>query len=66
MSLPQPRSLPPRQQWHFALFNPETSILVQKRHPYTGNLNRETSGDNKNAFPHWGDVLELRDPQAGK
>lgn len=24
--------------------NPETSILTHKRHPYTGNLNRETSG----------------------
>ncbi len=28
-----------------ALINPETSILVQKSHPYTGNSNRETSGD---------------------
>ena len=42
-----------------ALLNPETSILLQKRHPYTGNLNRETSGDSKNAFLHWGDVLGL-------
>ena len=24
--------------------NPETSILIHKRHPYTGSLNRETSG----------------------
>ncbi len=40
-----------------ALFNPETSILIQKRHPYTGNLNSETLGDSKNAFLHWGDVL---------
>ena len=38
-----------------ALFNPETSILIQKRHPYTGNLNRETSGDSKNAFLHFAD-----------
>ena len=39
------------------LFNPKTSILIQKCHPYTGNLNRETSGDSKNAFLHCGDVL---------
>ncbi len=25
---------------------------------YTGNLNRETSGDSENAFLHWGDVLD--------
>ncbi len=40
-----------------ALFNPKTPILIQKRHPYTRNLNRETPGDSKNAFLHWGDVL---------
>ncbi len=40
-----------------ALFNPETRISVQKRHPCTRNLNRETPGDSKNAFLHWGDVL---------
>ncbi len=40
-----------------ALFNPETSIFIQKRHPYTGNLNSETPGDSKNAFLHCGDVL---------
>jgi len=40
-----------------ALFNPETSISIQKRHPYIGNLNSETLGDSKNAFLHWGDVL---------
>jgi len=39
-----------------ALFNPETSISIQKRHPYTGNLNSETSGDSQNAFLHCGDV----------
>ena len=38
-----------------ALFNPKTSFLIQKRHPYTGNS--ETPGDSKNAFLHWGDVL---------
>ncbi len=41
-----------------ALFSPETSILIQKRHPYAGNLNSETSGDSKNTFLHCGDVLE--------
>lgn len=40
-----------------ALFNPNTSILIKKRHSYTGNLNSETPGDSKNAFLHWGDVL---------
>ncbi len=40
------------------IFNPETSILIQKRHPYTGNLHSETSGDSKSAFLHCGDVLE--------
>ena len=33
------------------------SIAIQKRHPYTGNVNSETSGDSKNAFLHCGDVL---------
>ncbi len=41
-----------------ALFNPKTSILIQKRHPYTGKLSSETSGDSKNAFLHCGDVLD--------
>ncbi len=41
-----------------ALFNPQTPILIQKRHPCTGNLNSETLGDSKNAFLHWGDVLD--------
>lgn len=40
-----------------AFFNPETSILILKRRPYTGNLNTETSGDSKKAFQHCGDVL---------
>ena len=42
-----------------ALFNSETSVSIQKRHPYTGNLNSETSGDSKNACLHCGDVLAL-------
>ena len=28
-----------------ALFSPEMSVLIQKRHPHTGNINSETSGD---------------------
>ena len=40
-----------------ALFNPEISVLIQKHHPYTGNLNSETLGDSKNAFLHRGGVL---------
>ncbi len=55
--------LPLRSCLHSAaLFNPETSILIQKRHPYTGNLNRELSGDSKNAFLHCGDVLDSVNP----
>ena len=41
-----------------AFLDPDTSILIQKRHPYTGNLNRETSGDSKNVFLLCGDVLD--------
>jgi len=40
-----------------ALFNPKASVSIQKRYPYTGNLNSESPGDSKNAFLHWGDVL---------
>ncbi len=39
-------------QAYIPLFNPETSILIQKRHPDTGNPNSETPGDSKNAFLH--------------
>ena len=39
-----------------ALFNPESSSCIRKRHPYTGNLNSETSEDSKNAFLYCGDV----------
>ena len=39
--------------------DPETSIFIQECHPYTGNLNSETSGDSKNACLHCGDVLAL-------
>ncbi len=40
-----------------ALFSPKTSILIQKRPLYSGNLNSKAPGDSKNAFLHWGDVL---------
>ncbi len=42
-----------------AVFNPKTSIFIQRRHPYTGDLNSETSGDSKNTFLHCGDVSEF-------
>ncbi len=41
-----------------ALSDPEMSIVIQKRHLYTGNVNSETPGDSRNAFLHWGDVLD--------
>ncbi len=28
------------------------SMSIQRRHPHTGNLNSETSGDSENAFLH--------------
>ncbi len=53
--------LPPclTQKRHATLFNPKTSDLTQKRHPYTGNLNPETSENSKNAFLHCGGVLGI-------
>ncbi len=45
------------QQRGSALFNPQTFTLIQKHHPYTGDLNSETLEDSQNAFLHWGDVL---------
>jgi len=39
-----------------APFNPKTCISMQKRHPYTGNLNSKLSGDRKNALLLCGDV----------
>ena len=44
---------------HGALSNPKTSILIQKRHPYTGNLNSETCGDSQKTCLHCGDVLGM-------
>ena len=40
-----------------ALFNPTTSDVIQKRHPYTENLTSETSGHSKIEFLHCGYVL---------
>ena len=48
-----------------ALLNPKTSILIQKCHPYTGNLNRERSGDSKNVFLRCGNVLAQRFTEQG-
>jgi len=49
--------------WHVdkALFNPKTSFLIQKRHPYAKNLNSESSGTVKTPFLHRGAVLVLRE-----
>jgi len=33
-------------------------ILVQKRYPYTGNLNSEMPGDSENAYLSWRDGLD--------
>ncbi len=41
------------------LFNPEMSIVIQRRHLDTGDINSETSGDSKNVFLHCGHVLGL-------
>ena len=44
---------------YLPLLDPKTSILLQKLHPYTGNLNSETPGHAKNVFLHQGDVSVL-------
>ncbi len=53
------RSFKPGQKalTHIVLSNLETPSLIQKRHPCTGNLTSETSGDRKTALLHCGDVL---------
>ena len=43
-----------------ALFNPKTSISIQKITLYIGYLNSKTSEDSKNVFLHCADVLALR------
>ena len=40
-----------------ALFNRKTSILIQKRDPYTENVDSATPGDSKNTFLHCEDVF---------
>ncbi len=47
-----------------AVFNPKTSIFIQRRHPYTENLNSQKSGDSQNTFLHCGDVVELAELRA--
>jgi len=37
---------------------PKRFSFFKKRPFYSGNLNSETPGDNKNAFLHCGDVLD--------
>ena len=39
-----------------ALFNPETSLFIQKQHPYT--VNSATSGDSNTTFLHQGDFRD--------
>ena len=48
-----------------ALRNPKMSNLIQKCHPYTGNLTGEMSGDSKDVFLHCGDVLAQRVTEQG-
>ena len=43
-----------------ALLNPETSIFIQKRHPYTGNPSSKTSGHSQNVFLNCGDDLAVQ------
>ncbi len=40
-----------------ALFNPRTSISIQKRPFCSGNLNSETPGDSESTLLRWGHVL---------
>lgn len=46
-------------------FQSQNVFLIQKCHPYSGNLNSEKSGDSKNAFPHYGDVWVVKHPLRG-
>ena len=39
-----------------ALCTPETSIITQKRHPYTGKVNPDMPGHIKTVLLHWGHV----------
>ena len=40
-----------------SFFRSRNVCFIQKRHPYTGTLNSETSGDSNILFPHRGDIL---------
>jgi len=44
----------------YSSFHPKTSFMYQKRHPYSGNVNSETSADSKNVFVDCGDDLGLQ------
>ncbi len=48
-----------------ALLKLKTYVSIQKCHPYTGNLNREMSGDSRNVFLHCGNVLAERVTEQG-
>ncbi len=45
-----------------ALLNPKASILIQKRHPYSGYVNSEASGDRRNDFLRYVNVLGVVGP----
>ena len=47
----------------YALFNPDTSVLMQKCDPHTGPLNREMSGDSENALLHCADVYSTAEAE---
>jgi len=53
----KPASSRHMQRTDLALVNPENPVLIQKRYPYTGNLNSKMSGDSKNTFFHCGDLF---------
>lgn len=53
------RSVSPLSINTTALSSPKTSISIQKRHPYTVNLNSEMLGDSTNNFCHCGDVSAI-------
>jgi len=46
----------------YSFFESQNLCFNAERHPYTGNLSLETSGDSKNRFLHCGDVIGLQSP----
>ncbi len=50
-------------QYLAALFNQETAIWLEKRHPYPANLNSHTPGDSKSAYLPWADVSAPFNPE---